>query len=491
MTSKVQTGAVEARRPPPRWMTGPDALPKPNVAEFRAKIAQLAKEKNTLFDKIKELRATLEPRDENDKEREELRERIKELDNKKKLENDLRKKKSDEIQKVKKVQEEQLKKLRELTTELSGFKSVEEIDEAIAYMTKKMETSGGGLAAEKRMLRQLSQLEDAKRYLQELQPVNEAIAEAKHREALLQKEFDEINERIRGLTTACNEQRSTKMEKDQLVRGKGASRQEVYAKCSELHAKITGIVEKMNTLREEHSKAMEAWNAWRAEAFAKHQAKMEEIRKERERRIHEKNNAAKLEEKRARALRRMNPYEVEIAACDTLIQYLREQKVMVKREEEERIKKEAVANFDPAKFAPSGAVILNDGKNWKDHAKGAVGGKNKQRPTSKKESGASKAVSIKHGEEKVELFTLIGEEPPKVLDDIDTLLTKITEKRKEYASHIKVGELELSSDDDEQEHPQEEEEEAEVEDAVESSKEKGEKEEEKEGEEKKDEERAE
>ncbi|CBH16550.1 hypothetical protein, conserved [Trypanosoma brucei gambiense DAL972] len=457
--SKTETAPEAApapteRRPQPRWMTAPGAPPRPDVMEHRTKMKALSQEKGALIAQIKELRASLGPKSEPDKERDEIRQRLKELDDKRKAEQEMRSKKSEEIIEVRKKHDEYVKKLRSLTDDLGGFKSVEEFDEAIEYMTKKMETSGGGLAAEKRIMRQIGQLEDAKRYLQELQPVSEAIAEAKHCEATLQREIQEINERIRGLNEEYKGQRSTKMEKDDKMRSAGANRQEVFKKCDEISAKITSITKEMNALSEDFQKAMEVWKSWCDEARAKHMAKMEEVRKERHRRFLERKNAPKLAEKRERALRRMNPYEVEIAACDTLLQYLRDQKIMVQRENEERARREAAANFDPAEFAPEGAVVLNDGMS---HQNGGDSKKQKQQANKAKRDSAPKPRVIKHSEEKLELFKLVDEQPPRFLEDIGGIMENIRAKLKEYSSHIKTGEPELSSDDEEDEEKKEQE----------------------------------
>ncbi|ORC92588.1 lipoprotein, type 6 [Trypanosoma theileri] len=452
--------APTAKKQMPGWMSIPGGPPEPNGAAFRAKMNRLVEERRALLAEVKTLRASLGPREGQEAveaELSELRQRMGEIDTQRKAEQEMRFKKNEEIQKIQKIHDERLNKLHELSDGLGGFKTLKEIDEAIAYLTRKMETSGGGLAAEKRTVRQLSKLEEAKRFLLEMQPLTEAITEAKHREALLQREWQEINERVRNLKSEYNEQRMTKQQKEQELRKTGVNRQEVYKKCDEISAKIKSLSDEMNTLREEHNKAVEAWNAWREEARAKYAAKVEAERKERQRRYLEYKNAAKMEEKRARALRRQNPYEAEADACSTLVRYLRDKKAMVQREEEELARQEAAATFDPTKFLPEGAVLLNDGKKRTDANKGgALGKKNKQQQQQQKpKAGTAKNRVLQHSEDKIRLFQLINEEPPLALAAIDASVERIRAKQVEYESHKKTGELELSSDDDEEEEEEE------------------------------------
>ncbi|KAH9589128.1 hypothetical protein LSM04_002562 [Trypanosoma melophagium] len=459
MSATPPPAAAPAKRQMPGWMSIPGGPPEPNGAAFRAKMTRLVEERRALVAEVKALRATLGPREGQEAveaELSELRQRMGDIDTQRKLEQEMRFKKNEEIQKVQKIHDERLSKLHELSDGLGGFKTLKEIDEAIAYLTRKMETSGGGLSAEKRTVRQLSKLEEAKRYLLEMQPLTEAINEAKHREALLQREWQEINERVRNLKSEYNEQRMTKQQKEQELRKTGVNRQEVYKKCDEIGAKIKSLSDEMNTLREEHNKAVEAWNAWREEARAKYAAKIEAERKERQRRYLEYKNAAKMEEKRTRALRRQNPYEAEADACSTLIQYLRDKKTMVQREEAEHARQEAAATFDPTKFLPEGATLLNDGKKRTDANKGAgLGKKNKQQQQQKPKANTTKNRVLQHSEDKIRLFQLIGEEPPLALASIDASVERLRAKRQEYESHKKTGELELSSDDDEEEEEEE------------------------------------
>ncbi|KAF5225747.1 putative nuclear segregation protein [Trypanosoma cruzi] len=466
MTSTEAAAVVAApsKRMPP-WLSMPGGPKEPNSAAFRAKMSALAEEKRALLNEVKQLRASLGPREgreESGKELDGLRQRMGEIDNQRKVEQEMRFKKNEEIQRIQKLHDERVSRLRELSDDLGGFTTIKEIDDAIAFVTRRMETSGGGLGAEKRAVRQLSKLEEAKRYLVELQPLTEAITEAKHREAMLQREWQEINERIRNLRTEYNEQRATKQQKEQEIRSSGVNRAEIYKKCEEINGKITKLSGEMDRLREEHNKAMEAWNTWREEARAKYIAKMEEERKERRRRYLERKNAAKIEAKRARALRRQNPYEAEIDACKTLLRYMQDQKVMVQREEVELARKRAAATFDPTNFLPEGAVLLNDGKKFSEPHKAAPGGKSKtkQNQKQKSESAPPKNRVLQHPEDKIRLFQLINEEPPVALSAIDGAMETIRSKQKEYESHIKTGELELSSDDEEEEEeqPQEEEE---------------------------------
>lgn len=453
----------------------PGAPPRPNYAAFGSKMSELNAEKRKLIDEIKELQNSVRGDRQNnaelDEERNALRQRLSEIDEQRKAQTELRSGKNTEIAKIRQQRRETEEKLRKLQNELGGLRDVREIDVAIDYIMNKMETSGGGLAAERRTVKRLHQLEEAKALLMELQPLSERIQEAEEREMLLQLEFRDIIERIGILNKEFEDQLGVKREKDQQARSTGVNRADVYKKCNDIRGKINKLDEDMNTLRAEHNKATEAWDSWCVEARAKYQAKIEAEREARHLAFLERKNAARNAQKLIRARRRQNPYELEINACDTLVQYLVDKKRMTAREEEERKRREAAASFDPVKAAPAGTVVLSESKwtNAKPLSKAARKQQEQQKkqqqkkqedakpeeekvvPASGSKNTARAPHVMQHPEEKMRLFQLVDQSPPLSLGSIDETIKSLQTKKKEYESHIVTGEPQLSSGESESE----------------------------------------
>lgn len=443
------TAAQPKRRP--GWMSMPGGPKEPNSNEFRAKLQAIITQKGKIFDTLKEIQEKFGPREEGggdgmDGERKALRQRMNEIDLERKAEHEARRTKTDEIAKVRKMRSEVEKKLKELGTELGAFRDVNDIDDAINHIMLKLETGGGSLADEKRTAKRLAKLEEAKVLLNQLAPLQEAIAEAEDREAALQQEYREIHDRIGSLNKAFEEQYTAKQSKDKEVRKVTVDRTELIKQRQECREKLTSLNDEMNKLREAFNEQQKAWNEWREEARVKFAEKVEAERKERQRRYDELRNAEKIARKKARALKRMNPHEAEIGATQTLIGYLKDRLLMSKRDEEDRKRRAALSTFDPVASAPTGFALVAPVALPK--AKGGKGGK--------AVDATPKPVAIQHNAEKLRLFATVGVTAPMQLADIEKALEELQAKKQEFESHIKNGELELSSDEDEEQEEQEE-----------------------------------
>lgn len=480
----------------------PGAPQRPDHREFSALMSKLAAERRALIEQIKELQSSIRGngnRDAADQERNELRKRIGEIDELRKKEEELRVGKNDEIAKIRKQKHEINERLRALQTELGGFADHKDIEEAIRFIMVKMETSGGGLRAERRTMRRLHQLEEAKSLLLQRQPLTEAIEEAEEREVLLQQEYREIHERIGSLNKEYEDEYKNKQNKDKAVRATGAERAEVWRKCEQLRAKVNAISNEMDKHRAEHARITADWDAWCADARGKYSAKVEAEREARRQRYLAARNASKMDGKVERAKQRLHSHELEIGACDTLAAYLLEKKAKTMREAEERAKRAAAAAFDLNKAVPQGYVVLNESK-WSKPSTSRARGKAVAQPTraskpstaaatsagtaavtagssdaqanaanttttttttnsagtsssNNNNNTANASASPEHGavlqftEDKMRLFQLINIEPPLSIAAIDSCVAAIRDKLTEYKTQASGTELELSSDE--------------------------------------------
>lgn len=437
--------ATESRpRTRPGWMNIPGGPKEPNFQDFRNKMQTLNTQKTKLFDNLKELQGRAGPRDDADRdavnsERQELRRRMNEIDANRKKERDARSTKNEEISRTRRQRAEIEGKLKELSNELGAFRELSDIEMAIDHIMVRMETSGGGLSSEKKAIKRLSQLEEAKSLLLQLQPLQEAIADADDREASLQQEYREIHERIGSLNKEYDDQYSVKQSKDKDAQKSTVDRTALFKERDDYRQKITKLNEEMTALRESFNTEKEAWETWREEAIKKYAEKMDAERKERDRRRNEYMNAEKIARKQVRASKRQNPYESQIGASSTLVRYLRDRIVMSQRDEEERKRRVAMASFDPTASAPSGFAL----------AAPIELPKQKKAKATKSEEKTER--TIQHNEEKKRLFALVDVPAPATLSEVEKTIELLKKKQAEYESHIKTGDLVLSSDDEEEE----------------------------------------
>lgn len=441
MAAPAQTENRPRQRP--GWMSIPGGPKEPNNQEFRTKLNALVAEKSKIYDRLKEIQARSGPRDDTDRdaivnERKELRQRMNDIDALRKKEREARSSKNEEIARIRKQRTDIEAKLKELSNELGAFRELSDIEMAIDHIMLKMETGGGGLSSEKRTVKRLNQLEEAKSLLLLLQPLQESISVAEDQEAALQQEYREIHERIGTLNKEFEEFFTTKQSKDKEAQKTNVDRSAIIKERDEQRQKLQKVIEEMNKLREGYNAQREAWDAWRVEAMKKYSEKVEAERAERQKRWLERQNAEKIARKKARALKRQNPHEAEINACITLIRYLKDRKDMTKRDEEDRERRAKMATFDPAATAPSGFVLAAPIVLPK-------GGKAKA-----PKGEAPKDRMIQHTEAKIELFKVAGVEAPLSLSAIDNAVAALKAKQTDFEAKIKAGELVLSSDDDEE-----------------------------------------
>lgn len=442
--------AIGQARPLPRWMLVPGAPPRPNPADFHARMNQLREEKQKCFEEIKALQISLGNNEEKaliDAERNVMRSRLDQLDQERKAHQQLRLSIDAEMNKIRAQRREASDKLRALETELGGLSDIKEIDAAISHLMKRMETSSGGLVSERKTANRLHQLEEAKSLLQLKQPLSESIADTVERENLLHLEYREVLERINGLNKDFEDQLGIKRVKDREAWQTGANRSEVYQKCDAVRVRINDLNAEMQALRSEYTNTTNVWDTWASETREKHNAKIEAERAERQRQHILRQNETKNEEKLRRAGRRQNRYEMEMNACDALIVYLRDKKHITLQDEEERKKHEATATFDASKSIPDGFVVLNESQWSKKPLNKASRIQQKQRVA----PNAGKTASpLQYPEDKMRLFQLISQDPPLSVTAIDDTIKAINEKKRLYVSHIAADEAVLSSDDEEQ-----------------------------------------
>eukprot|EP00796_Vickermania_ingenoplastis_P013399 gene13399-9222_t len=431
-----ENGARKSRMPP--WMSEPGAPPRPDFSKYSKELTDLYFEKNAILDKIKTLQSSVKRGGEADDrraEREALRTKLNDIDSERKSERAKRYKKNEEITALRKQRREKGDQVRALQSQLALFTSPAELDAAIEYMKRKMESTPGGLEAEKKNNRCLRELEAAKGIFRLLHPLTEAIEKSEESEMMLEQEIREIHEKIEILNKRYNELMVEKKVIDSHANESSSERAEVYKKCDELRARLNVVLDTIKSIKAEKQDKMDEWDKWcqTAKAAYEEKRKAEENQRKEALLASEKIlQSALLEEKKKRAIERQNPYATEIRNCDTLVVYIENKQIVVAREEEKRAKALAAQSFDPQSAVPDGCIVLCEGKSPATVAKKA------------------KKVVIRHDPDIIQLFRSVGIDPPKESSKFVMCIEELRNKKKEYETHIKEGEPVLSSDDDDE-----------------------------------------
>lgn len=455
---------TEAKRKP-GWMSIPGGPKEPNFQDFKKKFNDLVAEKKKCFDELTSIRAQFDAGRENrdsddiDKERSELRKRLQNINQERQKERDSRRTTDEALKSIRNDRRKIEAQLRELSNEVGAFSSVEEIDAAIGIIEYKMETGGGDLAFEKRTIKRLNQLEEAKGLLQKLEPLSEAIADAEEREAELQSEFREIHARIDALNKDYEKQLGVKMEKDKLRTKNTFDFSGLIKKRETVRENIDKLNKQIDELRANFNKGQEAWNAWRIEAQAKFKKQMDEQRAERERVWKEREASRKLERRRAKAAKKLNPHAGEIDAATSLIRYLEDKLTANKRDKEAAERRKQLAAFNPSANAPAGAQVAGHEDEWlfADRTKKGGAKPAAAKPAEKKEKKDNappkeqKNKVMQHSVEKYRAFEICGVEVPMTYGAIPSTVEQLKNKKKEWEAKIiaNVDDVDVTSSEDE------------------------------------------
>lgn len=442
------------------WLNSSDAPKKPDAATHRTKLNELLAQRRALITEVKELQNSLHKdlsRPAYDQARKACRERLSEIDAERHGLRERRAAQDAEIAKLRKKRADIAERLRDVQAEVGVFKSVQEIDEAREYVMCRMESSGGGLQAERRNQALLSKLEHAKSHLAQLQPLTEAMREVADQETVLQQDYLAISEQIGIHNKEYDEEMQKKRALDKEAQNNSARLSKIFNERSSIRQRISDISQSIECMCAEFEKRKSMYNAW-----------LKETREQRRKEYEEHIKAQKVAAKKAYAVQRQNPYMMEISACTTLIEYLKQKKIMMLQDEEERKKREEASHFDATQVAPAGCIVLNEGK-WADNKPLSKAAKKHQKQQQKQKEkmsaakhndGAAAAEQptverkdrmLHYPEDKIRLFQMIEVEPALSLASIDNKIRQIEERKSKYEEHIQTGDLALLSSDSDEE----------------------------------------
>ncbi|KAG7337804.1 hypothetical protein IV203_015273 [Nitzschia inconspicua] len=301
------------------------------------------------------------------------------------------------------------------------FSSVEEINKEIAKLQRLQETTSMSLNEEKKLIKEMDALKASKDKIKDVADKEVGLADVKQQRTLISdmikakdkeidaitKEMDEIGSKIKALAEKETDKKS--------------SLDGLYKERDKLRKDISAVLKEKDTVRDEFRKKQDVW--WDYQRAVKAQKK---IQYEEERKKREEEKAAYLKKLEEEELKKI-PYEEEQGLCDYLADYLERTYLGSGVEGGEKVtaKKEDVVEVKDDPF--SGLKPVNKKSEEEYFGKGK-GKKKRQRAPKKAETAGPFTLNV----DTFEQFGLIGMNPPTSLDQVESTVKELREKKEWY-----------------------------------------------------------
>eukprot|EP01059_Diplonema_ambulator_P027801 TRINITY_DN46482_c0_g1_i1.p1 TRINITY_DN46482_c0_g1~~TRINITY_DN46482_c0_g1_i1.p1 ORF type:complete len:493 (+),score=238.54 TRINITY_DN46482_c0_g1_i1:45-1523(+) len=425
-----------------------DAPKRPDYKLLKADLDKIFEQIKVYRDQIDQIRQKADankenkngPRDILQKEKQTLIDKKREIGN---AITDLRKKRNEAMTKVKQAREkarDDVSEIRKLNKELGELLTPEAVDKKIKELEFKLETGGvSSIKGEKKIMLEIKALQASRDKAASMkakvdsvttdQKIEEDFAtECKQLQRQIEeksiefdatlKEIDETSAKISALSNA-GEMKKAREERDAISE------------------KITASYTKIDSMKEEFEKKKKAYEEWQVEYDKLCQAERERRRKEREEADRLRAEKEKERELELASIKRLNPHEEEINACESLIGYLRG-KIAFAAKDERKPEKPA---FDPTKNVAAGFAVMkrdDEDEGWLMGGKKKKADKPKAAPKPKAEAAPAKAKPVKHSHEKFEAFEKLGVKVPNNTDEVKSVIEQLLEKKKHFESFKKT-----------------------------------------------------
>lgn len=313
-----------------------------------------------------------------------------------------------------KTQGDKIAKDRKDTRANVKFNTVEEIDQQIAKLKKAQETTSMSLAEEKKILKEIDQLQASKALVASLKSKDTDLVDVKEQRKLITAQIAAKDKEIDEVQVQITEKMNRVNELNEKETGKREAVNELITKRDDLRKQINDCFRKKDASRATFRDKNNDWFNYKRAIDA--QKKMEY---EAEKKIREEEHAAylkKLEEEEAKKI----PYEEEQNLCDYLAEYLTRTYLTDKEAEAKKAAEEAekkkLAGFvaptdDPfAKFKP---VQKDTDVEYFGKGKGK-----KKRDRVKKKEEKAVAGPLTLNMDSFEQFALVGLNPPTTIDQV-------------------------------------------------------------------------
>ena len=313
-----------------------------------------------------------------------------------------------------KTQGDKIAKDRKDTRANVKFHKVEDIDKELARLKKTQETTSMSLAEEKKILKEIDQLQASKALVATLKSKDTDLDDVKEQRKVIAAQIASKDKEIDEVQSLITEKMNRVNELNEKETGKRDALKELITNRDDLRKKINDCFKKKDTARATFRDKSNDWFNYKRAIDA--QKKMEY---EAEKKIREEEHAAYLKKKEEEEALKI-PYEEEQNLCEYLAEYLTRTYLVDKEAEAKKAAEEAqkkkVAGIvaptdDPfAKFKP-----VQKDTDLEFFSKGK--GKKKRDRVKKKEEKAI-AGPLTLNMDSYEQFALVGLTPPTNIDQV-------------------------------------------------------------------------
>jgi len=305
------------------------------------------------------------------------------------------------------------------------FTTVAEIDKEISRLRYKQETSSMSLSDEKKLIREIENLQASKRTAEELQSKKSSLESIKEDRKTVQAELNAKSAEIDAIQKEIDAQALVVKEMTDKQSSQRGAVDDLIKQREDLKTKMDEKFKEKNELKTQfHEKTNDWYNNQRAIKAQK------QIEYEKEKKRREEEKAVWLKKLEEEELAK-TPYEEEMALCDYLANYLTNTYLVDAQAEkskaaEEKAKSDVVAVKDDP-FAGFKAVSKkSDDEIYFGKAKGAKASK----PKPKK---ASKPVAFSINLDLFDQFGMLSMSPPTSLDAVLASVDELKAKKQWYS----------------------------------------------------------
>jgi uncharacterized coiled-coil DUF342 family protein len=299
------------------------------------------------------------------------------------------------------------------------FSTIKEIEDEISKLNRIQETTTMTLQEEKKLIKEMEQLQASKKFVAEIKNKDGALDNVKEQRKTIgqrisakDKEIDEVSEKINAIMDALKEINEGEGKKRDALQG-------LFKKRDDLRKQVTDKLKEKDAMRDNFREMSNKFYNFSRALRAQKKASYEDEKKAREE--EHQTYLAKVAEEDAKKI----PYEEEQALCDFLSGYLERTYLgggADKAEDEKKADVVAVANDPFAGMVPTVKV--------EEEFFGKGKGKKKRNRAKKQDSLAAGPFIL--SADSFEQFGLLGLAPPTSVDQVESIVKKLKEKKEWY-----------------------------------------------------------
>lgn len=303
------------------------------------------------------------------------------------------------------------------------FTSIESIDAEIKKLQRRQETTSMSLSDEKKIIKEITQLQNSKTLVAQLKTKETNINDVKEQKKLINDELKAKDKEIDAIVKLINEKKPLLDNLKQNEIDNKDQKKVLLNKRDELRKQIDEKFQEKNKVREAfREKNNEFYNYKRAIQAQKKIAYEEEKKKR------EEEHQAYLKKKEEEEMKKI-PYEEEMALCDYLADYLTKTYLEDPKAKKAEKKDTAVIPVKDDPFAGFKPMKKNDDEIFLKMGKG----KQPRKRIAKKEKKSNKATPFNLNIDSFDQFGLLNLTPPTKLEMVEASVNELREKKKWYS----------------------------------------------------------